>query len=123
MYRPLFEDFHVKFKDFDYDLLVYDTYDYIDKVISLSLCNPISAAFQLYYKNTKDQKALTLSNYIKYGTNNSDEILLLKYGFNFEDIEWLKDYITSINEDEIIFNDKISNLPASKYEIIKRYIY
>ena len=123
MYRPLFEDFHVKFKDFDYDLLVYDTYDYIDKVISLSLCNPISAAFLLYYKTTQNPKALTLSNYIRYGTNNNDEILLLKYGFNFEDIEWLKDYIISINEDEIIFNEKISNLPADKYEIIKRYIY
>ena len=123
MYRPLFEDFHVKFKDFDYDLLVYDTYDYIDKVISLSLCNPISAAFLLYYKKTQNPKALTLSNYIRYGTNNNDEILLLKYGFNFEDIEWLKDYIISINEDEIIFNEKISNLPADKYEIIKRYIY
>lgn len=122
-YYPLFDSYDAKFKDFDYDLLVYDTYDYVDKVISLSLSNPISAAFKLYYQKTQNPKALTLSNYVRYGTNDGNEILLLKYGFNFEDIEWLKDYIVAINEDEIIFNDKISKLPPEKYEIIKRYIY
>lgn len=122
-YRPLYEDFHAKYKDFDYDLLVYDTYDYIDKVISLSLCNPISAAFQIYYQKTKNIKALTLSNYVRYGTNDNKEILLLKYGFNFEEIEWLKDFVVSVNEDEIIFSENISELPTDKYETIKKYIY
>ena len=122
-YHPLYDSFEAKFKDFDYDLLVYDTYDYIDKVISLSLSNPISAAFQIYYQKTRNPKALTLSNYIRYGTNDRNEILLLRYGFNFEDIEWLKDYIININEDEIIFNEKISELSPEKYKTIKRYIY
>lgn len=123
-YLPLFGKFHAKFvKEFDYDLLVYDTYDYIDKVLSLSLSNPISAAFQIYYERTKNPKALALSNYVRYGTNDNKEILLLRYGFNFEDIEWLKDYITKIDENEIIFNDKISELAPVKYEIIQRYIY
>lgn len=121
-YFPLY-GFKAKLSDFDYDLLVYDTYDYIDKVISLSLSNPISAAFKIYYEQTKKQKALALSNYVRYGTNDTQEILLLKYGFNFEDIEWLKDYITKIDENEIVFNNKISDLEPLKYEVIQRYIY
>ncbi len=121
-YFPLY-GFHAKLSDFDYDLLVYDTYDYIDKVISLSLSSPISAAFQIYYKRTQDLKALALSNYIQYGTNDNKEILLLRYGFNFEDIEWLKDYVTDINDDEIIFNKKIEELEAEKYEAIKRFVH
>lgn len=121
-YFPLY-GFKAKLSDFDYDLLVYDTYDYIDKVISLSLSNPISAAFKIYYEQTKIQKALALSNYVRYGTNDTQEILLLKYGFNFEDIEWLKDYITKIDENEIVFNNKISDLEPLKYEVIQRYIY
>ena len=121
-YFPLY-GFKAKLNDFDYDLLVYDTYDYIDKVISLSLSNPISAALQIYYERTKNIKALALSNYVRYGTNDNQEILLLRYGFNFEDIEWLKDYITKIDENEIVFNDKISDLEPEKYEVIQRYIY
>ena len=87
------------------------------------MSNPISAAFKIYYEQTKIQKALALSNYVRYGTNDTQEILLLKYGFNFEDIEWLKDYITKIDENEIVFNNKISDLEPLKYEVIQRYIY
>lgn len=121
-YFPLY-GFQAKLNNFDYGLLVYDTYDYIDKVISLSLSNPISAAFKIYYEQTKKQKVLVLSNYVRYGTNGKQEILLLRYGFSFEDVEWLKNYIIKIDENEIIFNDKISDLEPAKYEVIQRYIY
>lgn len=111
-----------KLSDFDYDLLVYDTNDYLDDVISFSLCNPLSAAFQLYYEKTEDNRALMMTNYIRYGTNNQKEIMLLRYGFEFEDIEWLSKYVVDINEDEIIFADSIQELEEDKLYIIQRYI-
>lgn len=112
-----------KLSDFDYDLLVYDTNDYLDDVISFSLSNPLSAAFQLYYEKTNDKRALMMTNYIRYGTNNPKEIMLLRYGFEFEDIEWLSEYVTSIDEDEIIFSKEIKELEKEKYSIIKRYVF
>ncbi|MDD3033093.1 MAG: DEAD/DEAH box helicase [Bacteroidales bacterium] len=108
--------------DFDYDILVYDTYDYLDKVISLSLSDPLSAAFQIYYNKSNDVRALTLSNYIKYGTNDELEIWLLRYGFGFDEIEWLKVHIASIDENEIKFYESINELPELKYELIERYL-
>ncbi|MGB5793488.1 hypothetical protein, partial [Poseidonibacter sp.] len=106
----------------NYDLLVYDTYDYLDKVISLSLADPICGAFQLYYDDTKDERALMMKNYIRYGTNNTTEIWLLRYGFEFEDIEWLLEYVDNINEDNITFNNKVYDLEEDKFNIIQRYI-
>jgi Superfamily II helicase len=108
--------------DFDYDILVYDTYDYLDKVISLSISDPLSAAFQIYFNETNDSRALTLRNYIKYGTNDELEIWLLRYGFGFDEIEWLKVHIASIDENEIRFLDSINELPELRYELIERYL-
>lgn len=109
--------------DLDYDKVVYDTYDYLDKVISLSLINPISSAFLLYFEKTSDSRALTMYNYIKYGTNDSMEILLLRYGFEFEEIDFIKEYIQDISEDEIIFKDSIYTLGIDKLDFVARYIY
>ncbi|OQB29837.1 MAG: ski2-like helicase [Bacteroidetes bacterium ADurb.Bin174] len=111
-------------KDIDFDLIIYDTYDYIDKVISLSLKDPLSAAFLLYYNKHKDLRALYLSNYITYGTNNQTEIWLLKYGFTFDEIEWILPFVENINEQEIIFKESIVDILNDEYkkEIIERYI-
>jgi len=108
----------------DFDILIYDTYDYIDKVLSLSLKDPLAAAFELYYEKTKNIKALALSNYIKYGTNEKTEIWLLRYGFTFEEIEWLLPYIDDIDENEIQFKDSISEVfeDPNKLRIIERYL-
>ncbi len=108
--------------DLDYDTLVYDTYDYLDKVISLSLVDPLCAAFQLYYNDTDDERALIIKNYIRYGTNNETEIWLLRYGFSFEDIEWLIEYVDNVNEDKIIFSDNIKNLDEDRLNVINRFI-
>lgn len=94
----------------DYDLVVYDTYDYLDKVVGLSLADPLCAAFTLYHSRTHDERAASLSNYIKFGTNDQIDIWLLKYGFSFEDIEWLRGYVQHIDEYKIIFNDQISSI-------------
>ncbi|GDX36776.1 hypothetical protein LBMAG18_12870 [Alphaproteobacteria bacterium] len=105
-----------------YDMLVYDTYDYIDKVISLSLRDPISAALILYFQSTGDERALILNNYIKYGTNDAKEIWLIKYGFSFDEIEWLKDYVDSVDENEIVFSNKINTMESEKFKIVERFL-
>lgn len=117
---PLFPQGTVR--HINYDLLVYDTYDYLDKVISLSLANAFVAAFSLYYNQSGDSRAQALANYIKYGTNNSNEIWLLRYGFSFDDIEWIKPHLERINENEIIFKNSIATLNASQLDIIARFL-
>lgn len=115
-------DRNATFKDFDYDRLVYDTYEYLDTVLSFSLSNPISAAFQIYYDKTQDSRALAMINYLKYGTNNSKEIMLLRYGFDSEDLDWLNSCVKSINENEIVFdNESIELLTNCQKDIISRY--
>lgn len=111
-------------KYIDFDLIVYDTYDYIDKVISLSLKDPLSAAFLLYYEKYADMRALHLSNYIAYGTNNQTEIWLLRYGFTFDEIEWILPLIENINEQEIIFNKSLISILDDDYKmaVLERYI-
>lgn len=109
-------------KNFDYDLLVYDTYDYLDKVISLSLADPLSAALTVYYEETEDGRAKVLKNYLRYGTNNEVEIWLLKYGFDPEDIEWIADIVIHIDENGIIFRDDLTELNEVQVLTIERYI-
>lgn len=108
----------------EYDLVIYDTYDYLDKVISLSLKDPLCAAFTLYFENTGDVRAYAFSNYIAYGTDDEMEIWLQKYGFEFEDIEWLKPCIKTISEQEIVFNNLINKEieDEEKLEAVKRYL-
>lgn len=106
----------------DYDHLVYDTYDYLDKVISLSIADPINAALEIYYQERKDLRAKALQNYIKYGTNSNFSILLLRYGFDFEEHSWLTPCINQISEDGIDFNEQIHALDENHYKLIERYI-
>lgn len=110
------------YDELDYDTLVYDTYDYLDKVIGLSLVDPLYAAFVLYHRKTGDGRALTMANYIRYGTNNDTEIWLLKYGFGFEDVEWIKDYVEEISDQEIKFTTEISEISEEQFSIITRFI-
>ena len=110
-------------KDFQYDTIVYDTYDYIDKVLTYSLTNPLAATFRIFYEKTNDSRAKAMENYIRYGTNDSMEIMLLRYWFSFEEIEWIKPCVLSINEDEITFDKvKISILEESEKQIIQRFL-
>ena len=112
-----------KAKNVDYDLIVYDTYDFLDKLIGFKLSDIFYAIFHQYYKNNGDERALKLANYIKYGTDSDKEIWMLRYGLSFEDIEWAAPCIESINEEEIIFNGKIEKLEERQRAIIEPYIY
>ncbi|MCU0678462.1 MAG: DEAD/DEAH box helicase [Candidatus Pacebacteria bacterium] len=118
---PLFKN-GTRVLDVQYDQLVYDTYDYIDKVISLSLRDAMSAAFKLYHIDTGDIRANKMSNFMKYGTDNEIEIWLLRYGFDHEDIEWIKEHVIKIDENQIEFSDSIKRVGANKLEIIKQFL-
>ena len=105
-------------KDVDYDLIVYDTYDYLDKLIGFKLSDIFYAIFHQYYEKTQDQNALKLAKYFKYGTDKEREIWMLRYGLSFEDIEWASDCIDSIDESEIVFNKKVNDLDESQLKSI-----
>lgn len=117
---PLFST-EILAKDVDYDLIIYDTYDYLDKLIGFKLSDIFYAIFCEYHAKSKDERSLKLAKYIKYGTISEDEIWLLRYGFDFEDIEWIKPCITSIDKTEIVFNDKVSTLSEERLKRIDRF--
>lgn len=111
-----------KAKDVDYDRIVYDTYDYIDKLIGFKLSDIFYAAFYLYYEKTNDRRALSLAKYVKYGTDNERYIWMIRYGMSFEDIELLDKYIESINEREIVFKQSINSVSDDKKLSVIRYL-
>lgn len=110
------------YKDIDFDTIVYDTYDYLDKVISLSLTDPICAALEVYWVTKKDKRARALVNFLRFGTNDDLEIWLLRYGFDAEDLEWLKQHIKSIDENKITFKHTIHSEPEDRKQIVSRYL-
>lgn len=107
---------------FNYDMLVYDTYDYLDKVVNFSIANPICAVLKIYFDSSNDKRALSLMNYIRYGTDNPNEILFLRYGFSIDEFKLLHKVVQNISEDEIIFNDEINNLSDTDRLLLSRYI-
>lgn len=106
----------------DYDRIVFDTYDYLDKIINFKLSDIFVAAFEEHYKKTNDKRAMKMALLVKYGTEEQKEIWMLRYGFTFEDIEWLEPYIISINQEEVIFNREINKLSTEKMNVIKRFL-
>lgn len=119
---PLFSS-NTKGKDVDYDRIVYDTYDFLDKLIGFKLSDLFYAIFNQYYITYEDNRAERLAKYIKYGTENATEIWLLRYGFSFEEIEWLKPCVESVDQTEIRFNEKINELDEFKKNIISKYVF
>ncbi|RGU56063.1 DEAD/DEAH box helicase [Paraprevotella clara] len=109
-------------RDVDYDTIIYDTYDYLDKFIGFKLSDILYAAFYKYFLQNGDDRALTAANYIKYGTNDNQEIWLLKYGVMFEDMTILKPHITSINQNELIVNQTFYQLPEDKRRAVERFV-
>lgn len=116
----------IKAKDVDFDRIVVDTYDYIDKLIGFRLGDVYFAAFDKYSKDiTRPEdlrvKAKAMTNYIKYGTNIDKEIWLLRYGFEFEDMDWLYPIVSSISEEEIVFGE-IHHLTEEQLMRISKFI-
>jgi len=48
--------------------------------------------------------------------------MLTRYGFDFEDSDWLISCIDDISEDGIDFNQGIYSLSKEQYELIERYL-
>lgn len=109
-------------KDVDYDFIISDTYDYIDKLIGFKLADVFYATLIKYNEKKDDPRAIKLSKFIKYGTDNERHIMMLRYGLSFEDIEILDEHIESISELEIIVKKSIYNLGEKAIEPIRRYI-
>lgn len=119
---PLFSA-DTKGKDVDYDRIVYDTYDFLDKLIGFKLSDLFYAIFHQYFIAYQDDRAERLAKLIKYGTEDPTEIWMLRYGFSFEEIEWLKPCIDRIDQEEIIFNESIKNLSDAQKNSISKYVF
>lgn len=105
----------------DYDRVVVDTYDYLDKLIGFRLGDSYFAAFDKYYQASMDQRAKKMCNYIRYGTDDPKEIMLLRYGFDFEEFTWIKNIVKHIDEDEILF-ENMDDLTEEQRHRIEKYI-
>jgi hypothetical protein len=112
----------VHISNLDFDSLVYDTYDNLDKVVALSITDPVCAVLEIYHKNNDDIRALALSNYIRYGTNDETDIWLMKYGFGLDDIDWIKEHVESVDQARIHFKKSAFYLPEDKHTAIERYL-
>lgn len=107
---PLFKN--TLAKNVSYDTVVFDTYDYLDKVISFSLSDVFIATFKIYQEQTYDERAKKMIELLQFGTNNTEHMFLIRYGFPPENVIELSPYVQSINEENIIFKNEIEDAPA-----------
>ncbi len=117
---PIFEK--TLAKNVSYDAVVFDTYDYLDQVISFSLANSFVAAFKVYKDNTSDQRANKMIDLLRFGTNSSTHILLMRYGFAPENIAEISEYILSIDENTITFKPEITDAPEYLKKMVDWYL-
>lgn len=104
-----------------YDLLIYDTYDYIDKIWGFCLSDIFYSIFAFYFeKYREDQRAKMMCNYIRYCTIDEVEIMIMRYGFDASDIEWIKPVIEHIDESEIVFKD-LGDLSRERLAKLEKY--
>ncbi len=105
-----------------FDAIIYDTYDYLDTVISFSLVEVFSAAFKIYLEHTGDDRAVQAIELLRYGTNDSQNVLLMRYGFPPEDVPEIAQYVESISELNIEFVDGIEGAPQYIRNMIEWYL-
>lgn len=108
-------------KSVGYDAIVFDTYDYVDQVISFSLSDVFMVAFSLYNDRTHDQRADKFIELLRFGTNNSMHTLLMRYGFPSENVSELSSYIAAISEEDIVFKSSIDDAPLHIKELVEWY--
>lgn len=111
-----------KAKDVSYDAILYDTYDFLDKLIDFKLGELFYATFMSYYEKNQDERAERFSKLLRYGTDNSRHIWMIRYGMEFEDIEKLDAHIRYIDANGIDFYDSINEVSEKDKEVIKRYM-
>ena len=111
-----------KAREVDYDIVTYDTYDYLDKVINLYLSDIFYAAFLKYNERNLDERAIRMAKLVKYGTFNDKHIWMLRYGISFENIETLAPCIENIDEGGIVVNNHFYELSEKYQKCISRFI-
>lgn len=117
---PLVKD--IMARDVSYDAVVFDTYDYVDQVISFSLTDVFIGAFKIYGEQSGDSRANKMMELLRYGTNNVMHMLLMRYGFPPEAVGEIEGYIKFINEKEIIFTDDVCSAPQHIKELVGWYL-
>lgn len=75
-----------------------------------------------YSEKNQDERAERFSKLLRYGTDDSRYIWMIRYGLEFEDIEKLDAHIRSIDANGIDFYDSIHDVPERDKEVIKRYM-
>ena len=118
---PLFPK-DTKAEDVSYDIIIYDTYDYLDKLVNFRLADIYYASAMDYYILNHDEDMKKIALLVRFGTFNERHIWMLRYGLSFEDIEILDSCIDSIDETGIVFNDSIAGIDAETRFIVERYI-
>ncbi|MFT6654925.1 MAG: hypothetical protein ACJAWI_001697 [Marinomonas primoryensis] len=109
-------------KNVSYDAVVFDTYDYLDQVISFSLTESFITSFKIYRDNTSDHRSDKMIELLKFGTNDTVHTLLMRYGFPPEDITEISKYIIFISEDTITFKPEIEDAPKYLQEMVDWYL-
>jgi hypothetical protein len=118
---PLFEN-GTSAQEVSYDPVVFDTYDYMDQVISFSLSDVFLAAFKIYKKASSDSSADKMIELLRFGTNDVMHVLLIRYGFSPEVISEIIKYIQFVNEEHIIFKDNIHSAPEHVKKMVEWYL-
>lgn len=109
-------------KDVSYDRIVFDTYDYIDQVLTFSVSEVIVSAFSLFLEERHDQRANRMISLLRFGTNDEKYIMLVRYGFTAEQIEQIYRYVKHVDVDSISFSADISEVDDSVLEAVSWYL-
>ncbi|MEA5446854.1 DEAD/DEAH box helicase [Gammaproteobacteria bacterium AB-CW1] len=109
-------------KEVNYDALVFDTYDYMDQVISFSLADTFVVALSAYAQEEGDDRAELLVELLRYGTNNKVHIMLMRYGFPPESVKEIERYVISIDHSSVRFSKDIESAPQNIKELAAWYL-
>lgn len=109
-------------RDVSYDAIVFDTYDYLDQVISFSLSDVFIAAFKIYKDLSADGRADKMIELLRFGTNDAMHMLLMRYGFPPEEVAEITPYIRNISESDILFKSTIYEAPMYIRSMVDWYL-
>ena len=118
---PLFDQ-GTNAEDVSYDRIIYDTYDYLDKLVNFKLSDVFYASVEEYYQICRNEKVKKLALLVRYGTYEEKYIWMLRYGLAFEDIEILEGHIEHIDETGITFRESVKELGEEDKIMIERFI-
>ncbi len=108
--------------DVSYDTIVFDTYDYLDTVISFSLSDVFIGAFKIYLEDTGDVRASIFIDFLRYGTINDTHIMLMRYGIQPEDVQEIAPFVDFISEERIELSPSIEFVEKELWNKISWYL-